>query len=108
MGTQCGVQGSLWQAVLPLVSQGWKLKSVCACWALIFLHGLVSSSVLFSQDPVCEYLCAFPLPVLPFHHCLSDSVVASSACQPVCLVHVCEWSVHTYGIILKVCLFLLF
>lgn len=26
-----GVQGSLRQAVLPLVSQGWKWKSVCAC-----------------------------------------------------------------------------
>lgn len=46
-----------------------------------------------------------PCPALPP---LSDFVVASGACQPVCLVHVCECSVHTYGIILKVCFFFCF
>ena len=105
-GAQCGVQWSLQGAVLPLVSQGWESKSVCACWALTFLHGLLSSSLLSSHVPVREFLCTFPLPVLPSHRFLSDSVVASGACQPVYLVHVCECSVNTYGFILKVCSFL--
>lgn len=63
-------------------------------------------SVSSSHVPVREFLCTFPLPVLPSHRFLSDSVVASSACQLVCLVHVRECSVHTYGFILKVCSFL--
>lgn len=100
-GAWRGVQGSLQRAVLPLVSQGWGSKSVCACRALAFLPDLLSSRV-----PVREFLCIFPLPVLPSHCLLSDPVVASNACQPVCLVHVRECSVQTYGFILEVCSFL--
>lgn len=83
-GAQCGVQGSLRWAVLPLVSQGWESKSVCACWALTFLHGLLSSSLSCSHISVHEFLCIFTLPHIAFS--LPD--VASGACRPVCLVHV--------------------